>query len=109
MAKAADEMSHWAEYDYVVINDDIDCAFAEVRTVLAAERLKRERQIGLSAFVRDCRRNFDARGASNSTDEHQMVGGGAKKHLRTPPHSQRQYWPSGEGSASLNGTISRTL
>ena len=52
MAKAADEMSHWAEYDYVVINSDIDHAFAEVRAILAAERLKRERQIGLSAFVR---------------------------------------------------------
>ena len=53
MAKAADEMSHWAEYDYVVINSDIDRAFAEVRSILAAERLKRERQTGLSAFVRN--------------------------------------------------------
>lgn len=52
MAKAADEMSHWAEYDYVVINNDIACAFAEVQSILAAERLKRERQVGLSAFVR---------------------------------------------------------
>jgi guanylate kinase len=52
MAKAADEMSHWAEYDYVVINTDIDHAFAEVRSILAAERLKRERQTGLTAFVR---------------------------------------------------------
>jgi guanylate kinase len=52
MAKAADEMSHWAEYDYVVINTDIDHAFAEVRSILAAERLKRERQTGLSDFVR---------------------------------------------------------
>ena len=52
MAKAADEMSHWAEYDYVVINTDIACAFAEVRSILSAERLKRERQVGLSAFVR---------------------------------------------------------
>jgi guanylate kinase len=52
MAKAADEMSHWAEYDYVVINRDIDHAFGEVRSILAAERLKRERQTGLSAFVR---------------------------------------------------------
>jgi guanylate kinase len=52
MAKAADEMSHWAEYDYVVINRDIDRAFAEVRSILAAERLKRERQTGLSDFVR---------------------------------------------------------
>ena len=52
MATAADEMSHWAEYDYVVINTDIDRAFAEVQTILAAERLKRERQTGLSDFVR---------------------------------------------------------
>jgi len=51
MAKAADEMSHWAEYDYVVINTNIDRAFAEVRSILAAERLKRERQTGLSKFV----------------------------------------------------------
>jgi guanylate kinase len=53
MAKAADEMSHWAEYDYVVINKDIEDAFAEVQAILKAERLKRERQAGLSAFVRD--------------------------------------------------------
>ena len=52
MAKAADEMSHWAEYDYVVINHDIDRAFADVTAILAAERLKRERQPGLSEFVR---------------------------------------------------------
>jgi len=52
MAKAAGEMSHWAEYDYVVINRDLDDAFADVRAILAAERLKRERQTGLSNFVR---------------------------------------------------------
>jgi guanylate kinase len=52
MDKAADEMSHWPEYDYVIVNRDRDQAFAEVRAILAAERLKRERQIGLSAFVR---------------------------------------------------------
>jgi len=52
MAKAADEMSHWAEYDYVVINRDLDRAFADIRAILSAERLKRERQTGLSAFVR---------------------------------------------------------
>jgi guanylate kinase len=52
MGKAADEMSHWAEYDYVVINHDLDRAFSDVRAILAAERLKRERQTGLSAFVR---------------------------------------------------------
>ena len=52
MAKAADEMSHWAEYDYVVINTDIEHAFNELCSILKSERLKRERQIGLSAFVR---------------------------------------------------------
>src|SRR5271154_4360486 len=52
MAKAAGEMSHWPEYDYVIVNRDIEEAFAEVQAILAAERLKRERQIGLSAFVR---------------------------------------------------------
>ena len=52
MAKAADEMSHWAEYDYVVINRDLDRAFGDVRAILAAERLKRDRQVGLTAFVR---------------------------------------------------------
>jgi len=52
MAKAADEMSHWPEYDYVIVNRDIDQAFAEIRAILAAERLRRERQIGLSDFVR---------------------------------------------------------
>jgi guanylate kinase len=45
-------MSHWAEYDYVIINTDVDQAFTEVQTILAAERLKRERQTGLSDLVR---------------------------------------------------------
>jgi guanylate kinase len=52
MAKVFDELSHWAEYDYVVINNAIDRAFADVQAILAAERLKRERQTGLSTFVR---------------------------------------------------------
>ena len=52
MAKVFDELSHWAEYDYVVINNAIDRAFTDVQAILAAERLKRERQTGLSTFVR---------------------------------------------------------
>jgi guanylate kinase len=52
MAMAAGEMSHWDTYDYVIVNRDIDQALAEVCAILAAERLKRERQIGLSDFVR---------------------------------------------------------
>lgn len=52
MSRASHELSHWAEYDYVVTNRDVDVAYAEVATILQAERLKRERQTGLSAFVR---------------------------------------------------------
>ncbi len=52
MAKASDEMSHWAEYDYVLVNEDIDQAFEKLQAILRAERLKRERQPGLSSFVR---------------------------------------------------------
>jgi guanylate kinase len=52
MAKAASELSHWAEYDYVIINDTLDQAFAEVQTILAAERMKRDRQAWISAYVR---------------------------------------------------------
>jgi guanylate kinase len=52
MTKAADEMSHWNEYDYIIVNRDIDHAFEQVRAILAAERLKRTRQTGLVGFVR---------------------------------------------------------
>jgi guanylate kinase len=55
MAKAADEMSHWAEYDYVIINRDIATSLTELKSVLTAERLKRERQYGLSGFVKALR------------------------------------------------------
>ena len=51
MAKANDEISHWAEYDYVIVNDDIVRAQAEVEMILAAERLKRARQPGIPDFV----------------------------------------------------------
>jgi guanylate kinase len=53
MQRAASEISHWAEYDYVLLNDDMDACLAQVRTIVAAERLKRARQIGLVSFVRD--------------------------------------------------------
>jgi guanylate kinase len=52
MAKAAGELSHWAEYDYVIVNHDLDQAYADVKAVLAAERVRRQRQPGLSDFVR---------------------------------------------------------
>jgi guanylate kinase len=53
MAAAAREMSHWREYDYVIINYDLERALAALRAIVAAERLKRGRQTGLSAFVHD--------------------------------------------------------
>ena len=53
MQRAAAEISHWAEYDYVLINEDMDECLQEVRSILAAERLKRWRQSGLVSFVRD--------------------------------------------------------
>ena len=53
MSRATHELSHWAEYDYIVINHDIEDAFAEVQSILKAERLKRERRTGLTTFVRD--------------------------------------------------------
>jgi len=52
MAKASDEISHWAEYDYVIVNDNLDIALTKIVAILAAERLRRTRQIGLSDFVR---------------------------------------------------------
>jgi guanylate kinase len=51
MAKAADEMSHWAEYDYVIINSDLDKSVAAVKAILQSERLRRRRQIGLAEFI----------------------------------------------------------
>jgi guanylate kinase len=55
MNKAADEMSHWAEYDYVVINRNIGESLSQLKSILTAERLKRERQFGLSGFVKALR------------------------------------------------------
>jgi guanylate kinase len=52
MAKARGEMSHWAEYDYVLINDDLDTTVHHVHSILIAERLKRSRQVNLDAFVK---------------------------------------------------------
>jgi guanylate kinase len=51
MARANNEISHWAEYDYVVINDDLDATLAKIKTILAAERMKRGRQTGITRFV----------------------------------------------------------
>ncbi len=53
MARARSEISHWDGYDYVVVNDDMDICFEQVRGILRAERLRRARQTGLVDFTRD--------------------------------------------------------
>ena len=60
MSRASHEMSHWAEYDYIVINHDVEAAFVEVQSILKAERLKRERRIGLTTFVRELQRQLES-------------------------------------------------
>jgi guanylate kinase len=59
MSRASHEMSHWAEYDYIVINHEVDAAFAEVQSILRAERLKRKRRTGLTTFVRELQRQLE--------------------------------------------------
>jgi guanylate kinase len=59
MSRAAHEMSHWAEYDYIVVNYQVEQAFAEVQSILKAERLKRERRTGLTAFVRELQKQLE--------------------------------------------------
>jgi guanylate kinase len=59
MSRATHELSHWAEYDYIVVNQNVDDAFAEVQSILKAERLKRERRTGLTEFVRKLQRQLE--------------------------------------------------
>ncbi len=61
MRKSRDEISHWAEYDYVLINDDLERTDAVLRGIIASERMRRERQTGLNGFVRGLNAEFEAR------------------------------------------------
>ncbi len=61
MAKSRDEISHWAEYDYVLVNEDLTDTFENLKTILAAERLRRDRQPRLSDFVRTLNAEFAVR------------------------------------------------
>ena len=60
MAKSQAEISHWVEYDYVLVNNDIDQAEAELKAIITAERLRRNRQVGMTEFVRDLNAEFEA-------------------------------------------------
>jgi guanylate kinase len=59
MRKAGDEMSRFDAYDYIIVNDNIGIAFEAVKSILRAEQLKRERQVGLSGFVRELQRQLE--------------------------------------------------
>ncbi len=59
MKKAGDEMSHFDAYDYIVVNDNIGMAFEAIKSILRAEQLKRERQVGLSGFVGALQRQLE--------------------------------------------------
>jgi guanylate kinase len=58
MAKASDEMSHYAEYDFIIINREIDESVAQVESIVTAERLRRQRQVGLSDFVKHLQEGY---------------------------------------------------
>ncbi len=58
MSKAANEISHYREYDYILVNRDIDVAVAQVKAILQAERLRRDRQLGLTNFVKKLRAGY---------------------------------------------------
>ena len=61
MAKSRDEISHWAEYDYVLVNKDLPAAFEELKSIVVAERLRRDRQPDLPDFVRALNSEFETR------------------------------------------------
>lgn len=55
MSQASNEMSHWAEYDYVIVNHKLEDSIRQARSILEGERLRRERQVGLASFVSNLR------------------------------------------------------
>jgi guanylate kinase len=69
MAKSRDEISHWAEYDYVLVNEDIDIAAEALITIIRAERLRRERQPWLNEYVRGLNNEFSARKTTRQNGE----------------------------------------
>jgi guanylate kinase len=61
MAKSESEISHWGEYDYVLVNDDLENTFNDLKIILQAERMRRDRQPGLPDFIRSLNAEFQAR------------------------------------------------
>src|SRR5260370_42050260 len=89
MKKAGDEMSHFDAYDYIIVNDNIGIAFEAVKSILRAEQLKRERQVGLSGFVRELQRQLEnypspfVKLAFGATAAHKIPQSCRPRH---PPH-----------------------
>jgi guanylate kinase len=65
MRKSRDEISHWAEYDYVLVNDNLERTSDALRGIIQAERLRRERQTGLNSFVRGLNTEFESRAGAS--------------------------------------------
>jgi guanylate kinase len=61
MAKSVEEISHWPEYDYVVVNDDINNTEEKLKTIITAERLRLSQQPGMVEFVRGLNSEFGDR------------------------------------------------
>ena len=61
MQKSRDEISHWAEYDYVLVNDDLDETFARLKTIVSAERMRKSQQPALVGIVRQLNKEFEDR------------------------------------------------
>ena len=100
MARANNEISHWAEYDYVVINDDLDATLAKIQTILAAERMKRGRQTGIPAFVSGLNALASAANCATSSCSGRAVGSmPAFSSSASPPRGFRLWrsilrrWP----------------
>lgn len=62
MSQAENEMTHWPEYDYVIVNQDLEQSLDQVRSILKAERLKRSRQVGLVNFVKHLKQSLSCNG-----------------------------------------------
>ncbi|MCC5970885.1 MAG: guanylate kinase [Pararhodobacter sp.] len=74
MAKSRDEISHWAEYDYVLVNDDLDTTAEALITVIRAERLRRDRLPGLNDIVRGLNNEFTAHQTATHQTATQQTG-----------------------------------
>jgi guanylate kinase len=96
MSRASHELSHWPEHDYLVINQDIDAAFAEVQSILKAERLKRERRFGLPNQIRALGAAIEILSTSSRDQDLTAADDNNQPSPPTEPPSADNSSPSGE-------------